>query len=130
VLHGALESVGDHPFVKEIGWAIARLEQELVTLLGSARAYRILENVRVAVGFDGNLSAQAPIESERLRELRIEIVRGQEKLSAAVMGTATKAELRRINDDLSELIEEMHRVLTRERAENIIRDLKAGGLVR
>jgi hypothetical protein len=107
-LYVGLASVEGHEFGVEINKAIAGLERELVALLGSERAYRTVEEIRDFVTFGDSHPAARATESERMKELRGAIVRRQEKLTAAINGSADISEPRRLNEELASLIDEMH----------------------
>lgn len=132
LLHGALQALQGHPFARDIGRAIAGLERDLVALVGSVRAYEIVEEVRVAAGF-GEVPHTAPPttsrDQERLRALSAAIAGKEEDLNMAIASPKGLGELRHINDDLAALAKEKSDLLATDRADAIIRGLRAKGLV-
>jgi hypothetical protein len=126
-LHAALNGVRDHNAASAIQKAIAELERDLVQLLGSERAFEIVEEIRTATTDDSpSVTTSA---SEKLRPLRTAIAVKQDELGAAIAGPADLAETRRINDDLASMIRHAHEMEVAERAEAIVQDLKSRKLI-
>jgi hypothetical protein len=126
-LHAALNGVRDHTAASAIQKAIAGLERDLVQLLGSEKAFAIVEEIRTATT-DDSPPVTAPA-SEKLLALRTAITVKQDEFGAAIAGPADLAETRRINDNLAAMIRHAHEMELAERAEAIVNDLKSRKLI-
>ena len=126
-LHAALNGVRDHAAASEIQKAIGKLEHDLVQLLGSEKAFQIVEEIRTAATDDGK-AVTAPA-SAKLKALRTAIGVKQDELGAAIAGPCNVAEAQRINDDLAAMIRHAHQMEAAERAEAIVNDLKSRRLI-
>jgi hypothetical protein len=118
-LNAALDGIGNSEAAGRVGKAVAALEQELVGMLGSKKAYRIVEEIRTAITDSDNPRGATKVETERLRELQAAIGRKEAELNEAIDGAATIAETRRINKELATLIDERRRLIARQAAESL-----------